>query len=552
MMNKYSLLVSVLGLLVVASCEKDPLPTELASPLFNLVETPVGDVSFPVGCNAEAAPLVERGVALLHHMMYDEASFVFGMADDRDPDCALAYWGRAMTLIHPLWPDVPSQSQFERGLGLVEKSLSVGGHSDREDAYIETTRAYFEAGESVSERERLQQFKDAWKSLSEEYPEDLEARAFYSLALRATANSADKELFTQKAAGLLAESVLAENPNHPGAHHYIIHAYDVPGLAEKALATANNYGKITPRVPHATHMMTHIYTRLGQWEKAIEWNTISADTAWAMCLQYGEVNLHYTHALDYLAYAYLQTGNDNAALKILQDAEQLQPPYGETNRHASAYAFAALPARYALERRDWKSAAELTPRTPATFPWEVVHDPYVAITHFARALAMSRLGRPDDATADIEALESLRASVKPSNPYWAQQIEIQETAARAWQTYVRGDVELALDEMRQAAALEASTEKHAVTPGEVLPAAELLGDLLFETGRFVEALEAYRSALRRAPGRYNSLHGAGQSARAAGDNSTAVAYFDELLLIADNAENHRRDIDDVRSFLKGK
>ncbi|MDH3620583.1 MAG: tetratricopeptide repeat protein [Gammaproteobacteria bacterium] len=549
-MNRYLLLVISLASLILASCAKEEPSGAPAALPFDLVNTPVGDVSFPVGCNADAAPLVERGVALLHHMMYDEASFVFGMADDRDPDCALAYWGSAMTLIHPLWTDVLSPSQFERGTELVEKSLLLGGHSDREDAYLETTRAYFEAGESASERERLQLFKDAWKTLSEEYPEDLEARAFYSLALRATANSADKEFVTQKAAGLIAEGVLAENPNHPGAHHYIIHAYDIPGLAEKALATADNYGKITPRVPHATHMMTHIYTRLGQWEKAIEWNTQSADTAWAMCLENGEVNSHYTHAMDYLAYAYLQTGNDSAALGIMRDAEELQPPYSETSRGATAYSFSALPARLALERRDWEAAAKLRPRVPTTFPWEKAHDPFVAITHFARALAASHLGRPDDATADIEALRSLRAGV--GNPYWAQQVEIQEIAARAWQAYARGDTEQALETMRRAAALEASTEKHAITPGEVLPAAELLGDLLFEAGRFEEALEAYRSALQRAPGRYNGLYGAGQSARAAGDDSVAVEYFTELLLIADNAENHRRDIDDVRSFVNGK
>ncbi|MGI9219656.1 MAG: tetratricopeptide repeat protein, partial [Woeseiaceae bacterium] len=333
-------------------------------------------------------------------------------------------------------------------------------------------------------------------------------------------------------------------------HHYIIHAYDLPELAEKAVATADHYGEITPRVPHAAHMMTHIYTRLGQWEKAIEWNTISADTALALCLQYGEVNVHYTHALDYLAYAYLQKGNDNAALQIMRDAEELQPPYSETGRGASAYAFSALPARLALERRDWEAATKLRPRMPTTFPWDDTHDAYVAITHFARALALSRLGRPNDATADIEAMESLRAGVE--NPYWAQQIEIQEISARAWQAYARGDTDQALEIMRQAAALEASTDKHAVTPGEVLPAAELLGDLLLETGRFEEALEAYRSALRRAPGRYNSLYGAGQSARTAGDDSVAVEYFSELLLIADNAENHREDIDYVRSFLKGQ
>lgn len=549
-MNKYSLLIFTLSLLVNASCGKEQQPSVSATLPFDLVETPVGDVHFPVGCNAEAAQLVERGVALLHHMMYEEASFVFSMADDRDPDCALAYWGRAMTLIHPLWTDIPSPSQFERGIGLVEKSISLGGHSNRENAYIETTRAYFEAGESASESERLQQFKDAWKALSDEHPEDLEAQAFYSLALVATASSVDKAFVTQKAAGLIAEGVLAENPNHPGAHHYIIHAYDVPELASMALTTANNYGEIAPRVPHAAHMMTHIYTRLGQWEKAIEWNTISADAALTLCLQNSVINVHYTHALDYLAYAYLQTGNDSAAMEVMRDAEELQPPYSETGRAGSAYAFSALPARLALERRDWETAAELRPRTPATFPWEATHDPYVAITHFARALAASRLGRPDDATADVEAMASLRAGV--ADPYWAQQVEILETSVRAWQSYARGDIEQALEVMRQAAALEASTEKHAVTPGEVLPAAELLGDLLFETGHFKEALEAYRSALRRAPGRYNSLYGAGRTARAMGDTYTAVEYFNELLSFAGNAENHRRDIDDVRSFLKGR
>jgi tetratricopeptide (TPR) repeat protein len=550
MKNRYAILL--LALFVIASCEKEQQSSEPAPMPFDLVKTPVGDVSFPVGCNAEAAPLVERGVALLHHMMYDEAGFVFGMADDRDPDCALAYWGRAMTFIHPLWPDVLSPSQFDRGLEAVGKSLSLGGHSDREDAYLETTRVYFEAGAAVGETERLRRFRDAWKSLSEKYPEDLEARAFYSLALRATADTADKKFETQIAAGLIAESMLAENPNHPGAHHYIIHSYDVPGLAEKALATADNYGKITPRVPHATHMMTHIYTRLGQWEKAVEWNVTSADAAWALCLQYGEINLHYTHALDYLAYAYLQVGDDSAALEVLQDAQQLKPPYGETNRDASAYAFAALPARYALERRDWESAVELAPRTPATFPWEVAHDPYVAITHFARALAASRLGRPDDATVDIEALVTLRASVAPVNPYWGQQIEIQEITARAWQAHARGDADRALDIMRQAASLEASTDKHALTPGEVLPAAELYGDLLYELGRFDESLDAYRSALRRAPRRFNSLYGAGIAANAKGDKLAAESYFAELLSMVGSANNQRSQIDEVRSILSDK
>lgn len=549
-MNNKSHLVFSLVFLILVSCGKEQRSAESVAMPFDLVKTPVGDVSFPVACNSEAAPLVERGVALLHHMMYDEASFVFGMADDRDPDCAMAYWGQAMSLIHPLWPDVPSASQFERGQKAVAQSLMLIAHSDREKAYLETTRAYFEGSALQTEPQRLAKFEKAWRELTDAFPNDLEARAFYSLALRATADVQDKTLATQKTAGRIAESVLAEMPNHPGAHHYIIHAYDSPELAEKALTAADHYGEIAPRIPHATHMMTHIYTRLGQWDKAIEWNTISADAAWALCLQYGEINTHYTHALDYLAYAHLQAGEDHAVGQILQNAEQLQPPYSETSRDGSAYAFSALPARYALERRDWEAAARLQPRVPDSFPWEAAHDPYVAITHFARAVALSMLGRPDNATSDIEALGLLRASVAPKDAYWARQIEVQEISAQAWQAYSRGDVELAFKTMQQAAALEASTDKHAVTPGEVLPAAELYGDMLLAAGRFEEALAAYRSALRRAPRRFNSLYGAGKAAIGAGDEATARSYFGELLSITSKVEEPRDRITEVRAFMK--
>jgi len=548
-MNKLSPFIVMLSLLVIVSCGKEQ-PSESATPRFNLVETPVGDVSFPVGCNAKAAPLVERGVALLHHMMYDEASFVFGMADDRDPDCAMAYWGRAMTMIHPLWQDVLSPSQFERGTELVEKSLSLGGHSDRENAYLETTRAYFEDGEQLTKRQRLAKFEKAWGELSRAFPKDLEARAFYSLALRSTADIQDRSLAVQKKAGAIAESILTEMPNHPGAHHYIIHAYDSPALAERALVAANHYGEITPRVPHATHMMTHIYTRLGQWDKAVEWNTISADSAWDLCIQSGEINVHYTHALDYLAYAYLQIGEDWEVGEILKTAEQLQPPYSETSRSATAYAFAAMPARYALERRDWEAAAQLEPRKPSSFPWEKAHDPYVAITHFARALAMSNLGRPEDATADIDALRALRIRVATESPYWAQQIEIQELSAQAWQDFSRGEVESAIEAMQQAAALEDSTDKHAVTPGEVVPAAELYGDMLREAGRYEQALAAYQSALQRAPLRLNSLYGAGKAAAEVGDDAMARAYFVELLSITSGAKEPRSRIKEIRAFMK--
>lgn len=516
---------------------------------FNLVETPVGEVDFPVECEPEAARLVERGVALLHHMMYDEARFVFGMADDRDPNCAMAYWGQAMVLIHPLWPDVPTEETLMRGAQLARKSIELGGQTERENSYLRTTRAYFEGGGDKTEMQRLRNFEEAWRLVSAAYPDDLEARAFYSLAHRATADNSDKERQQQRAAGRLAESILETNPDHPGAHHYIIHAYDYPELADMALPVADRYGEMTPKVPHATHMMTHIYTRLGLWPKAVTWNTISADTAWDMCIQSGEINSHYTHALDYLAYAYLQMTDDDAFLEILETAEVLQPPYGETNRDASAYAFAALPARYALERRDWQSAAQLQPRQPTSFPWEPSHDAYVAITYFARAIGLARDGRPDLATSDIRMLGELKTRIAQTDEYWSRQIEIQEETARAWQEFSIGERESGVERMAHAAALEAATVKHAVTPGEVLPAAELYGDMLLEQGRFVDALRAYESSLARSPRRYNSMLGAARAAKALGDKILASTYYAEIVDMTSNGSGARVGTREASEFL---
>ena len=531
------------------SCSEVEQTATASSAQSDLIETPVGDVDFPVSCEPEAAALVERGVALLHHMMYDEARFVFSMADDKDPACALAYWGQAMVLIHPLWPDTPSMSDMNVGSQMVARSLAAGGRTQREKDYLQTTRAYFEGGNVLSEGERLTRFEDAWRIVSENNPDDLEARAFFSLAMRAASSNGDAELQQQKEAGKLARSVLDVSPNHPGAHHYLIHAYDFPELAEQALEVADHYGEITPKVPHATHMMTHIYTRLGLWDKAVEWNTISADTAWELCVQTGEINLHYTHALDYLAYANLQMANDDAVVDILQTAQELQPPYSETNRDASAYAFAALPARFALERQDWSAAAALQPRRPESFPWEPGHDSYVAITYFSRAIGLARSGRPEEASGDIQMLGEIEARIRDTNPYWAKQVEIQEAAARAWQAYAMGDESNALERMADSAALEASTRKHAVTPGEVLPAAELYGDMLAESGQFADALAAYRSALQRSPRRFNSVIGAARAAKALGDKPMAAEYYAQITAIASDRSKNRKAVEEARTYL---
>ncbi len=551
----YLTLACCLTLILTACGNNEKIPKEVTEqvavetvegPEFDLLVTPVGNVNFPVSCNAQAMPLIERGVALLHHMMYEESQFLFRMADNADPDCAMAYWGQAMTIIHPLWPDVSSPAALERGLALVEKAASIGGNTDRENGYLRTTAAYFEKDDSLNERARLEKFEDAWKQVSDENSEDLEARAFYSLSLIATANNKEEQL---RKAGLLAISILDEAKDHPGAHHYIIHSYDTPALAELAEATADNYGTLTPRVPHATHMMTHTYTRLGQWDKAITWNRISAETALALCIATGEVNLHYTHALDYLAYAYLQKGEDMNVQQVLADADELKPPYSPVNRDASAYAFSALPARFALERRDWDAAADLQPRVPASFPWVKGYDQYVAITHFARAIGLSRLGRPDEAQADIDTLKVMQSDLEGTSPYWSKQVEIQASASRAWQTYARGDKETGILLLKQAADLEATTDKNAVTPGEVLPVAELYGDMLLENGRDEDALAAYRVALVRSPGRFNSLFGAGKAAYNSGDMVAAGEYFSELLSNTANADETRTQLVEARSIM---
>ncbi|MBT5186917.1 MAG: tetratricopeptide repeat protein [Kordiimonadaceae bacterium] len=552
MRNSIIVFVSCLTLSLSSCGDNNQTETVTSTDLgpdFDLLTTSVGTVHFPVGCNAEAAPLVERGVALIHHMMYEEAEFVFSMADDADPNCAMAYWGQAMTIMHPLWPDVPTNEKLAKGQALVAKTMELGGHSERENAYLETTRTYFDGEISQPESERLKRFAAEWEKLNDAYPDDLDARAFHALTLLSTADRGDLNLVKQRAAGALAFSVLDENPDHPGGHHYIIHSYDDPKLAEMARTTADKYGQLTPRVPHATHMMTHTYTRLGDWEKSIEWNMVSSETALALCIERGEVNNHYTHALDYLAYAHLQKGNDAAAIQVLKDYSVLEAPYSDLNRSSFAYAFSALPARIALEQRDWETATKLQPKIPRDFPWEKGHDQYVAITHFTRAVALSHLGRFDEADAEIETLYNLRMGMGDSSPYWSKQVEIQEVSARAWQIYARGNIEEGLDLMKQATILEASTEKHAVTPGEVLPATEMYGDMLLENGSYAEALAAYQAALTRAPGKYNSLYGAGKAAMALGDNAMAKEYFEVLLQNAENVSGSRTTTNDVRMLM---
>jgi len=505
----------------------------------------LGSVQLPVSCNEAARPHLERGLALLHHMTYEGAEQAFAAAAEADPQCGMGYWGQALTFIHPLWSDPPTAAKFEKGEALVDTAEHLASKTEKERAYLAAVAAYFAAGRNRNETENLARFEQAWEAVHQQYPDDPEAASFYALAHLAVADPGDKTYPKQKRAGAILEQVLAQVPDHPGAHHYTIHAYDVPALAEQALAVARHYGEVAPAVPHALHMPTHIFTRLGLWDESIAWNKRSA--AAALNHPIGEAtSLHYLHALDYLAYAYLQRAEDQKAAQVLETLTALEGPF--LVEIATPYTLAAVPARIALERQDWAAAASLEPRMPRAYPWDQF--PAVeAITHFARALGAARSNDTQGARRALDRLAALHEQAAATSAYWAKQVEIQHLAAAAWLVYEEGNQDEALVTMSKAAALEASTEKHPVTPGEVLPARELLGDMLLAMGRYEEAQAAYETALERSPNRLNSLYGAGRSAEWQGNRQEAAHYYHTLAELTANADTELAPLRHARGFL---
>jgi len=505
----------------------------------------LGTVQFPMSCSDEAKPLVERGVALLHHMTYDGAKAAFIAATQTDPDCAMGYWGQAMTYIHPLWSDAPSKEGFERGRALVTEAKTRGQKTDRENAYIAAVGAYYEQGWNKIETANLKSFEAGWENVYRRFPQDIEAASLYALAHMATASHADKTYTKQKQAGAIAEKVLAQVSDHPGAHHYVIHAYDYPPLASKALNAAHSYGKIAPAIPHALHMPTHIFTRIGLWQESIIMNKRSA----AAALNHpagSEVSLHYPHALDYLVYAYLQQADDNKARQVMED---LSNPDGSFQTHiAASYSFTAIPARYALERQQWSEAAVLEPRLPNNYPIEKF-PAMEAITYFARALGAARSGNVKMAKLALAKLTALHNKAEKTSAYWAKQIEIQRLSATAWIMYQEGRKNEALKIMQKAAELESSTEKHPVTPGEILPARELLADMLLDMGRYREAQTEYETALKRSPNRFNSLYGAGLAAELGNNISRAVLYYKKIVKITETVKTDREQLKHAKLYL---
>jgi len=490
----------------------------------------LGTVRFPTSCRPEVAGEFTRAVALLHSFGYEESRLAFRSVAEGDPACAMAYWGIAMTYYHPIWAP-PTPQELAAGKTAAGKAMELGGRTERESGYIAAIRAFYRDSETVDHATRARAYRDAIDEVSRRFPDDHEATIFYALSLLGTVPPGDATFANQKKAAAILNALLPVEPQHPGIAHYMIHAFDYPRLASDALPAARAYAKIAPSSPHALHMPSHIFTRLGLWKESIASNLDSAEAGRLLVAKRhpGAASFDTLHALDYLEYAYLQMGDHDGARKVLEEAAAAKT-FDEPN-FAAGFALAAIPARWALERRDWKAAAELEPPA-ADLPWD--RFPYApAMTHFARALGAARLGQLDGSRSAIGEIEKIHATLVKSpvpGPYdWAGQVGSMRLAAAAWLAYAHGRKDEALTTARAAAELEEKVGKYPVTPGALLPARELYGDMLLESGRREEALAAYDAALRDAPNRFNSLHGAARAAELSGQTGRARELYGKLL-----------------------
>jgi len=500
----------------------------------------LGTVKFQTSCAVAVREEFERGVARLHSFWYEEAEKTFLSVAQKDPGCAMAQWGLALSLYHPLWAP-PDAAQLVRAREALQTARAAKRKTPREVAYLAAVEAYYSADRTDS-RDRALAYEKAMEQVYLHYPKDREAAAFYALSLLSTALPSDKTYANQKKAGAILEKLFAEQPLHPGVAHYLIHSYDYPALAQLGLNAARRYAKIAPSVPHALHMPSHIFIRQGLWNDAIASNQASAQAAREYGRKMGWDGAwdQQLHAMDYLVYGYLQTGQPAEARRVLEELRGIKKSYPDGV--ASQFAFSAMPARVAIELRQWDEAARLEPRSDATL-WAAAN------VYWARAVGAARSGNPDLAQPDVARLTALRDELQQAKqPYWADQVEIQRRSAAAWLAFARNDQAQALELMRSAADLEDSTEKHPATPGAITPAREMLGELLIELKRPADALREYEASLKNAPNRFNGLYGAARSAELAGNVARAREHYDTLLSICGKDNHERRELDHARAF----
>ena len=513
-------------------------------------EDAAGAVHWPIACAAEAQAEFDRGLALLHHMTYPRAREAFQGVVRLDSQCAMGHWGIAMTLFQPLWPTRPGVAERRLGWEAAGKAARLVA-TDRERLLVEAVASFFREPESPDYWERIRRWEQAMSGAYAAFPRDPEITAFYALAHLASAPANDDSV---AARSLRAEELLLDvyrqNPGHPGAMHYLVHANDASGRERSSLDVTQKYEATAPRNPHALHMPTHIYTRLGDWGAVVRGNLLAAEAA----LEHPAGDLgqyvwdEFPHAIEYVVYAYLQQGADREAaaqVRRLHETPQLEPTF------KTAFHLASTRARYTLERRAWREAAALVPREAAGIDWDRFPWPE-AVTWYAKGLAAARERRNEEARVPAERLAALRErAATAGEDLFARNIRILELEVRAWMAHGDGDEPGSVRLAREAAELERATPKHAVTPGPVLPAHELWGDLLLEQGRSTEALERYRASLDLYPKRFNSLIGAARAAVASGDAVAARRYYQELLAVAAGSDREA-ELEEARRFTSAR
>jgi hypothetical protein len=513
--------VAVLATLVALPASTRGFPPEGAAP----AAEQLGTVHLPTSCIPEAQTRFDRAVALLHSFEFAAATAAFAATAATDGSCGMAYWGVALSAWgNPFAPGQKGPTQIERGREAIKQAERAGLATPRERGYVAAAAELYSDVEHRDQPARVRAYRDAMEGVASRFPEDMEATIFYALAIAEAVPPTDKTYGDLLKAGALLEGLYASHPDHPGLAHYIIHAYDVPALAPRALGAAERYAQIAPSAPHALHMPSHTFTRLGYWRESIETNIASA----AAARQQGST-AEELHATDYEMYAYLQTAQDAAAHALLDALPEIAGRFDPKASGSAApgmagdFALAAIPARWALERRSWAEAVRLEPRF-SQFPQTA------AMTYFARALGAAHTRDFAAAASSIAALEELRQRlVAAGEAYWAGQVEIQRRGAAAWLDFSQGRRDDALSGMRAAAAMEDETEKSAVTPGPLAPARELLGDMLLELHRPAEALLEFQATLEKEPGRFRALAGAGHAAAEAGQETDAARFYTRLL-----------------------
>jgi hypothetical protein len=497
----------------------------------------LGTVHFPNSCSPAIQDQFSRAMALLHSFWANDAIKGFNTVVEKDPSCAIAYWGIAMAhQQNPLTAQQPVSKAAQEALAAIDKAKTIGTNTQRERDYIAAIELIYRDADKIDFRARRLSYEQAMQALMQRYPDDTEAAIFYALALNMTAPLTDKTYANQLKAVAILEKIIEKQPNHPGVAHYLVHSFDYPSIAERGLPAARLYARIAPNHPHALHMPSHIFTRLGMWQDSIDNNRRSVAAARA------EVNgQEQAHAMDYIVHAHLQLGQDAEAKRIVDEIASIKGINPAI--FIGPYGISAMPARYALERRAWKEAAALQPQ-PSQFPFTEAN------THFARGLGFARMGDTGAAEKEVAELAARRDALEhQKNTYWANQVDVQRRAVMAWLAWARGSRDEALKTMGAAADLEDSMEKHIVTPSPVVPARELLGEMLLDANRPGEALKAFEASAQREPNRLRGLYGAARAAALAGDRDKARTYYAKLVALTEKGDGARPELQQAKAYL---